>query len=46
MAAWYTRHVDEYFADRQGGLEKLMRDNAFALVPRLRHRDQKDVGDA
>jgi predicted TIM-barrel fold metal-dependent hydrolase len=35
MAEWYTRHVDEYFADRQHDLEKLMYDNALALLPRL-----------
>jgi predicted TIM-barrel fold metal-dependent hydrolase len=40
MAAWYTRHVDEYFADRQDGLEKLMHDNAVALLPRPRHSEQ------
>jgi predicted TIM-barrel fold metal-dependent hydrolase len=36
MAEWYTRHVDEYFADRQDDLERLMHANALALLPRLR----------
>jgi predicted TIM-barrel fold metal-dependent hydrolase len=26
MAAWYTRHVDEYFSDRQDQLDRLMYD--------------------
>jgi 6-methylsalicylate decarboxylase len=36
MAEWYTRHVDEYFIDRQRDLEMLTYDNALALLPRLR----------
>jgi predicted TIM-barrel fold metal-dependent hydrolase len=36
MAAWYTRHVDEYYADRRAELDKLMYDNGLALLPRLR----------
>jgi predicted TIM-barrel fold metal-dependent hydrolase len=36
MAEWYTRHVDEYFANRQDDLERLMYVNALALLPRLR----------
>jgi predicted TIM-barrel fold metal-dependent hydrolase len=38
MAEWYTRHVDEYFVDRQHDLERLMYDNALALLPRLSQR--------
>ena len=38
MAAWYTRHVDEYFVDRQQRLESVMYDNALALLPRLGRR--------
>jgi predicted TIM-barrel fold metal-dependent hydrolase len=45
MAAWYTRHVDMYFADRHDGLEKLMHENAIALLPRLRQNEQKIAGD-
>jgi predicted TIM-barrel fold metal-dependent hydrolase len=37
MAAWFTRHVDQYFADRHDDLENLMHENALALLPRLRH---------
>jgi predicted TIM-barrel fold metal-dependent hydrolase len=36
MAEWYTRHVDEYFTNRQDDLERLMYVNALALLPRLR----------
>jgi predicted TIM-barrel fold metal-dependent hydrolase len=36
MAEWYTRHVDAYFINREHELEKLMYDNALALLPRLR----------
>jgi predicted TIM-barrel fold metal-dependent hydrolase len=39
MAAWYTRHVDEYYGDRQDRLEQLMYDNAVALLPRLRESE-------
>jgi predicted TIM-barrel fold metal-dependent hydrolase len=35
-AAWYTRNVDDYFADRPRQLEAVMRDNALALFPRFR----------
>jgi predicted TIM-barrel fold metal-dependent hydrolase len=35
-AAWYTRNVDAYFADRPQQLEDVMRSNALALFPRLR----------
>jgi predicted TIM-barrel fold metal-dependent hydrolase len=45
MAAWYTRHVDEYFANRPNGLRKLMHDNALALLPRLRQSEQIIAGD-
>jgi predicted TIM-barrel fold metal-dependent hydrolase len=36
MAEWYTRHVDRYFSNRHDDLERLMYDNALALLPRLR----------
>jgi predicted TIM-barrel fold metal-dependent hydrolase len=36
MAGWYTRHVDQYFTGRRDDLEKLMHENALALLPRLR----------
>jgi predicted TIM-barrel fold metal-dependent hydrolase len=36
MAAWYTRNVDAYFADRPEQLEAVMRSNALALFPGLR----------
>ena len=35
MANWYTQRCDEYFADRPGELEQVMRKNALALLPRL-----------
>jgi len=35
MSAWYTNHVDEYFADRPDALERVMRGNALTLLPRL-----------
>jgi predicted TIM-barrel fold metal-dependent hydrolase len=35
MAEWYTRHLDEYFSDRHDDLQRLMYDNAIALLPRL-----------
>jgi predicted TIM-barrel fold metal-dependent hydrolase len=34
-AAWYTRNVDAYFADRPQHLEAVMRGNALALMPGL-----------
>jgi predicted TIM-barrel fold metal-dependent hydrolase len=34
-AAWYTRNVDAYFADRPQQLEDVMRNNAFALFPTI-----------
>jgi predicted TIM-barrel fold metal-dependent hydrolase len=34
-AAWYTRNVDAYFADRPRQLEDVMRNNALALFPQL-----------
>ncbi|MDT4935771.1 MAG: 6-methylsalicylate decarboxylase [Pseudonocardiales bacterium] len=34
-AAWYTRNVDVYFADRPKQLEDVMRNNALALFPGL-----------
>jgi predicted TIM-barrel fold metal-dependent hydrolase len=37
-AAWYTRNVDAYFADRPQQLEDVVRNNALALFPRLRAR--------
>jgi hypothetical protein len=40
MAAWYTRHVDEYYIDRQDQLDRLMYDNALALLPRLAEAPQ------
>ena len=36
MAQWYTRNVDEYFAQRPDQLKQVMRGNALALLPRLR----------
>jgi predicted TIM-barrel fold metal-dependent hydrolase len=39
MAAWYTRHIDEYFVNRQHELENLMNGNALALLPRLCRAD-------
>jgi predicted TIM-barrel fold metal-dependent hydrolase len=36
MAAWYTRHVDEYYDGRPDRLEQVMRENALRLLPRLR----------
>jgi predicted TIM-barrel fold metal-dependent hydrolase len=35
-AAWYTGNVDAYFADRPDQLGAVMRENALALLPRLR----------
>lgn len=35
-AAWYTANVDTYFADRPDRLAAVMRQNALALLPRLR----------
>jgi predicted TIM-barrel fold metal-dependent hydrolase len=35
-AAWYTRNVDVYFAERPQRLADVMRNNALALFPRLR----------
>jgi predicted TIM-barrel fold metal-dependent hydrolase len=35
-AAWYTGNVDTYFADRPNRLGAVMRENALALLPRLR----------
>jgi predicted TIM-barrel fold metal-dependent hydrolase len=35
-AAWYTANVDTYFADRPDRLGAVMRENALALLPRLR----------
>ena len=35
-AAWYTRNVDAYFADRPQQLADVMRNNALALLPQLR----------
>jgi predicted TIM-barrel fold metal-dependent hydrolase len=32
-AAWYTRNVDAYFADRPQRLDDVMRNNAMALFP-------------
>jgi predicted TIM-barrel fold metal-dependent hydrolase len=34
-AAWYTRNVDAYFADRPQQLEAVMRNNALALFPQF-----------
>jgi predicted TIM-barrel fold metal-dependent hydrolase len=39
MAAWYSRHVDEYFITRPHELRKLTHDNALALLPRLVGRE-------
>jgi predicted TIM-barrel fold metal-dependent hydrolase len=36
MAQWYTRHADDYFGNRDRDLQRLMHDNALALLPRLR----------
>ena len=35
MSAWYTNHVDAYFADRPEALERVMRGNALTILPRL-----------
>jgi predicted TIM-barrel fold metal-dependent hydrolase len=35
-AAWYTRNVDAYFADRPQQLDDVMRNNALELFPQFR----------